>query len=456
MSGETVFTVKGSAATVAQPISLTDAGLTERAHLQEWVLAHPQVLGTDVKIVTSEFGRWTDASGGVERDRLDVLGLDREGRLVVVELKRDKAPDTVEMQALKYAALVSRFTRDRLASVHAHFLTVRRGATVEPEDALAELEAWATLSEDTLRLPRIVLMASGFPTTVTATVVFLHQQLALDVRLLAFQAYRTDHDVIVTVSQHYPPPDVEEFVLSPEVNEQRKARAAQQTRSRESNAVPRLVEAGVIDPGTRLTFQAPSDLHAEMADWLGDPAHAGRRYATWLDDSSKPLQWEADQVAYSPTGLTQKMIEAATGKTGSVQGTKFWVTPEGQSLVEVAASLVGAGEVSLETHLARLNPTLRPVYDRLHQVLMGLGPDVTSRSKVKGPAYLAQRKIADLRFVNDYIRVLIRGLDPKDPDAAGLTASNSATYLAVQARTQDDVQHFAHLLRKTYDQQRRA
>jgi RecB family endonuclease NucS len=37
---------------------------------------------------------------------LDVLGLDRDGRLVVVELKRDQAPDTVDMQALKYGSLV--------------------------------------------------------------------------------------------------------------------------------------------------------------------------------------------------------------------------------------------------------------------------------------------------------------------------------------------------------------
>ncbi len=455
MTGETVFTVNGSSAKVAQPIGLAEAGLTERAHLQEWVLAHPQVLGTDVKIVTSEFGRWSDASGGIERDRLDLLGLDRDGRLVVVELKRDRAPDTVEMQALKYAALVSRFTRDRLASVHAQYLTHRRAETVEPEAALAELEAWATLSEDTLRLPRIVLMASGFPTTVTATVVFLHQQLALDVRLLAFQAYRTDHDVIVTISQHYPPPDVEEFVLSPEVNERRQARVAQQTRSREGNAVPRLIDAGVIDPGTRLVFQAVGDLKHEMADWLDDLAQPGRRFAIWLDDSSKPLQWEADRVAYSPTGLAQKMIEAATGRSMTLQGTKFWATPDGRTLVELAADLVGAEEVTLETHLAQLNPALRPTYDRLHEVLLGLGPDMTTRSKVKGPAYLAQRKIADLRFVNDYIRVLIRGLDPKDPDAAGLTASNSATYLAVQARTPGDVQKFEHLLRKAYVKQAR-
>jgi hypothetical protein len=47
-------------------------------------------------------------------DRLDVLALDRSGRLVVAELKRDRAPDTVSMQALNYAAMVSRFSLDIL------------------------------------------------------------------------------------------------------------------------------------------------------------------------------------------------------------------------------------------------------------------------------------------------------------------------------------------------------
>lgn len=128
MSGEMVFTVSGASATVAQPISLADAGLQERGHLQEWVLTHPEMLGPDVKVVAFEFGRWTATSGALARDRLDVLGLDRDGRLVVVELKRDQAPDTVDMQALKYASLVSRFTRDDLAKVHAQYLT-RGGAS---------------------------------------------------------------------------------------------------------------------------------------------------------------------------------------------------------------------------------------------------------------------------------------------------------------------------------------
>ena len=143
-----------------------------------------------------------------------MLGLDRDGRLVVVELKRDQAPETVDMQALKYAALVSRFTYDDLAKVHAQYLSHKRGEPVTAETAASELEEWATITEESLRLPRLILLAAEFPATVTATVVFLHQQLGLDVQLRKFQAYRTGQETLVTVSQLYPPPDIEEFVLS--------------------------------------------------------------------------------------------------------------------------------------------------------------------------------------------------------------------------------------------------
>ena len=101
MNGELVFTVNGATAVAATPIGLAEAGLRERQHLQEWVIAHPEVLGSAIKIVAFEFGSWTGHSGEKERDRLDVLALDTGGHLIVVELKRDRAPDTVEMQALK-------------------------------------------------------------------------------------------------------------------------------------------------------------------------------------------------------------------------------------------------------------------------------------------------------------------------------------------------------------------
>ena len=64
---ERVFTVTGSAATPAQPITLAEAGLRERSDLQEWVLAHPEIIGDDVLVVAFEFDRWQASSGGRAR-----------------------------------------------------------------------------------------------------------------------------------------------------------------------------------------------------------------------------------------------------------------------------------------------------------------------------------------------------------------------------------------------------
>jgi hypothetical protein len=212
---EFVFEVQDSTAVRAEPIGLEDAGLREREHLQEWVIANPEVLGEGVLVVTTEYGRWLTTSGTVERDRLDILGLATDGRLVVGELKRGHAPDTVEMQALKYAAMASRFDLDTLAEAHAAFLR-SRGETVSDAEALERLNDHAqfTIDAEALRSPRVVLMASSFPHVVTTTVVWL-SEMGIDISLVQFQAYRIQDRVLVSVSQLYPVKDVEDFTVAP-------------------------------------------------------------------------------------------------------------------------------------------------------------------------------------------------------------------------------------------------
>src|SRR4051812_30290764 len=121
-----LFSVTGNEATPAATRDLSVLGLQERSHLQEWVIAHPQVLGEDVLVITAEYDRWAGTDGTRARDRLDVLGLDRSGRLIVAELKREDSGGDVHLQAITYAALVSRFTLDTLAEAHQQFRS-RRG-----------------------------------------------------------------------------------------------------------------------------------------------------------------------------------------------------------------------------------------------------------------------------------------------------------------------------------------
>ena len=209
---EVLVRVDGPVAHLVERTALADLEFTERAHLQEWLLANPQVLGPGLEVVTTEFDRWQSAAGDAVLDRLDILAIGRDGRLVVVELKRGPAPHTVHMQAINYAAMVSRLTPKDVAELYAAYRT-RLGTSTDPGSALTVLTTDFLMTAETLRRPRIVLVASDFPPVVTAAVVWLNEQ-AVDLSLTRFRTYQLpDGQVVVSFSRLFPVPDVEEFTI---------------------------------------------------------------------------------------------------------------------------------------------------------------------------------------------------------------------------------------------------
>lgn len=223
---ELVYKVVGDKAKQVKPITLAAAGLRERTHLQEWVIANPEILGEGVLVITSEFDRWV-SQVGKDPDRLDVLGLETSGRLVVAELKRDTAPEAVSLQAINYAARASRFTPELLAEAYLEFMG--KASREAPDDATEALTALLThapdLSAETIENPRIVLVAGEFPPRVTSSVVWLSER-GVDISLVRVQAYEWSDSHAITVSRVWPVPDLEDFVVSPARVERTSTRAA--------------------------------------------------------------------------------------------------------------------------------------------------------------------------------------------------------------------------------------
>jgi hypothetical protein len=211
MYDEVLFIVDGSKATMVDRAGLEELDLQERAHLQEWILANPGVIGPGTEVITSEYDRWQTATGAPVLDRLDILAIDPDGRLVVVELKRGTAPHTVHMQAINYAAMVSRLSPEDVADLYAASKT-HAGIPMDRDAALTALETERLLNADGIRSPRIVLVASDFPASVTASVVWLNEQ-QVDISLIRFRAYEVGGQTVVSFSRLYPVPDVEEFTI---------------------------------------------------------------------------------------------------------------------------------------------------------------------------------------------------------------------------------------------------
>ncbi len=136
---------------------------------------------------------------------------------MVAELKRDMAPDSVSAQTITYAALVSRFTPDDVVDEYVRTIEKRSKQALDREQAAERLQGHCSnqMTADTLVKPRLVLVASDFPSRVKATAVWLGE-MGVSVTLVQVQAYRlASGEIVVTASQLFPLPDMEEFTVRP-------------------------------------------------------------------------------------------------------------------------------------------------------------------------------------------------------------------------------------------------
>ena len=92
-----------------EPTTFAAAKVLERTHLQAALRDNIALVSDDLLVVAEEFGEFADANR-----RIDLLCVDRTARLVVVELKRTADGGHMELQALRYAAMVSTMIFDEL------------------------------------------------------------------------------------------------------------------------------------------------------------------------------------------------------------------------------------------------------------------------------------------------------------------------------------------------------
>jgi hypothetical protein len=93
--------------------ALTPARFDLESRLEELIAGDTSVLGLDLLIV----GRQENAFG----KRIDLLGIDREGRLAIVELKRGQTPREVVAQLLEYGAWTQTLDTEKVEEIFARY-----------------------------------------------------------------------------------------------------------------------------------------------------------------------------------------------------------------------------------------------------------------------------------------------------------------------------------------------
>ncbi len=187
----------------------SDLKLREREHLQEWLAHTPEALGEELLVIQKEFDGFADT-----RERLDLLALDKEGRLVVIENKLDDSGRDVVWQALKYAAYCSNLTRKDIPAIYQKYLD-RSGQNGDAEDKLRDFLEIEDLDEVILNPrneQRLVLIAANFRKEVTAAALWL---LGHGVRAQCFRVvpYSFGEEVFIDLQQIIPTPEAADFMI---------------------------------------------------------------------------------------------------------------------------------------------------------------------------------------------------------------------------------------------------
>jgi hypothetical protein len=182
-------------------------GIRERQDLQLMFKNNIEVIAPGVLVVAEEFGDWDDS-----RRRIDLLGVDRNANLVVVELKRTEDGGHMELQALRYAAMISSLTFSKLEAIYSTYLA-KNQIDLDARDSLLQFLEWEEVDEDQFAQEvKIVLASSEFSKELTTTVMWLNE-FGLDVRCVRMHPYTADNQTYLDIQTVIPIPEAEDYQI---------------------------------------------------------------------------------------------------------------------------------------------------------------------------------------------------------------------------------------------------
>lgn len=147
-------------------------------------------------------------------------------------------------------------------------------------------------------------------------------------------AYQCVQDLVISVSQLWPLPEVDEFTVSPVAPTTKPVPAGARRRAT-ATAVAQLAAAAAIDDGTELQLVPAGSYAAEVNQWVNEAPERGR--AIWrAGERVRALEWPVDSGRYSASGLAEQIVKQATGKESALVGSDWWALEDGTTLAELA------------------------------------------------------------------------------------------------------------------------
>ncbi|MEZ6056952.1 MAG: hypothetical protein R3C01_09620 [Planctomycetaceae bacterium] len=199
--------------------SFGSVGLREREDLQRLLRTQIEIVSPETLVISEEFSRWEDSNR-----RIDLLGIDKEANLVVIELKRTEDGGHMELQSIRYAAMISAMTFERAVEVYTDFLK-RTSRNDDARTSLLEFLEWDEPDEDRFAQDvRIVLVSAEFSKELTTSVIWLNER-GLNVQCIRIKPYTDNGRILADIQQIIPLPEAEDYRVRLKEKQQRERAA---------------------------------------------------------------------------------------------------------------------------------------------------------------------------------------------------------------------------------------
>ena len=187
-----LFILQGDNMCNAQLVTAREVGIELEHHMESLLENNPDAL------VQDEFILWIgkQASAATEHSTLypDLLGLDAEGNLVIVELKREKAPREVVAQLLEYAAWATELDDEQIEAIARDYFQTRdelQGKSLtEVFTETFEVDEFPRLN----RRLRLFVVARDIPPAISGVCRFLRSKHGMDINCVTISVFQTESE----------------------------------------------------------------------------------------------------------------------------------------------------------------------------------------------------------------------------------------------------------------------
>lgn len=204
----TIYILKDKQLLSIQSTNFVAESIFERDDLQQAFKNNIDIIAPNCMVIAEEFSEWQGS-----RKRIDLLAIDKQANLVVIELKRTETGDHMELQALRYASMISTMTFEDTIRVFQTYKQKNGYANYSLEDAQCEIEDFVDIditesgfAEDI----KTILVSQDFSVELTTSVLWLNER-NLDIICMKIKPYNDNGKILVDIQQIIPLPEAANY-----------------------------------------------------------------------------------------------------------------------------------------------------------------------------------------------------------------------------------------------------